>query len=74
MNLRHGFAILIGLGLGLAGVAFLIMTLALSAARGPEFLTPTAMSVLGLGCILVVARPSWAIAKRIAPDTSSGED
>ena len=72
MTLRHGFAILIGLGL--AGVAFLIMTLALSAARGPEFLTPTAMSVLGLGCILVVARPSWAIAKNIVPDGGTDED
>jgi hypothetical protein len=33
--------------------------------RGPEFLSPTVMSVLGLGCLLVVARPAWAISGRI---------
>lgn len=66
MTLRHGFAILIGLGLAM--VVFLIMTLALSAARGADFLSPTAMSVLGLGCLLVVARPAWSIAGRLFPD------
>lgn len=66
MTLRHGFAILIGLGL--AGVVFLVMVLALAAARGPDFLSPTAMSVLGLGCLLVVARPAWGIAGRLFPD------
>ena len=71
MTLRHGFAILIGLGLAM--VVFLVMTLALSAARGPDFLSPTAMSVLGLGCLLVVARPAWAIAKQIVPDPSDKE-
>ena len=66
MSARHGFAILIGLGLAMA--VFLVMTLALAAARGPDFLSPTAMSVLGLGCLLVVARPAWGIAGRIFPD------
>tara|TARA_B100000678_G_scaffold28426_2_gene21081 strand:- start:456 stop:674 length:219 start_codon:yes stop_codon:yes gene_type:complete len=72
MTWRHGFAILIGLGLAM--VVFLVMTLALSAARGPEFLSPTAMSVLGLGCLLVVARPAWGIAGRIVPDRPSDRE
>ena len=61
MSIRTGFAILIGLGLAM--VAFLVLTLALRAARGEE-----AMTLIGVGCLLVVARPSWAIAKRIVPD------
>lgn len=69
---RHGIAILIGLGLAMA--VFLIMTLALSAARGPDFLSPTAMSILGLACLLVVARPAWGIAKRLLPDSPSDEE
>ena len=66
MRLRHGFAILIGLGLAMA--AFLVMTLALSAVRGASFLSPTVLSVIALGCLLVVARPAWAIAGRFFPD------
>ena len=58
MSIRTGFAILIGLGLAM--VAFLVLTLALRAARGEEFLTPQAMTLIGVGCLLVVARPSWA--------------
>ena len=69
MNLRLAFAIMVGLGLAM--VVFLLVTLALMAVRGAEFLTPTALSVLGLGCVLVVARPAWAIAKRLAPATPS---
>ena len=69
MTIRHAFAAMIGLGLAM--VVFLLMTLALTAVRGAEFLTPTALSVLGLGCLLVVARPAWAIAKRLAPSSPS---
>lgn len=72
MTLRHGFAILIGLGLAM--VVFLVMTLALSAARGSDFLSPTAMSVLGLGCLLVVARPAWAIAGQLFPEKPSDKE
>ncbi|MBB3032733.1 hypothetical protein [Alteriqipengyuania lutimaris] len=72
MNLRLAFALMIGLGLAM--VVFLLMTLALSAVRGAEFLTPTALSVLGLGCMLVAARPAWAIAKRLAPASPSDRE
>ena len=72
MTLRHGFAILIGLGLAMG--VFMVLSLSLVAARGADFLSPTAMGVLGLGCLLVVARPSWAIAKRIVPDTPADRD
>ena len=63
MSIRTGFAIMIGLGLAM--VAFLVLALALRAARGEEFLTPQAMTLIGVGCLLVVARPAWAIAGRI---------
>ena len=66
MSIRTGFAIMNGLGLAM--VAFLVLALALRAARGEELLTPQAMTLIGVGCLLVVARPSWAIAKRIVPD------
>ncbi|GAB5347420.1 hypothetical protein [Alteriqipengyuania sp. 357] len=66
MTLRHGFAIMIGIGLAMA--VFLIMTLALTAVRGSDFLSPTVMSIVGLGCLLMVARPAWAIAGRFFPD------
>ncbi len=63
MKLRYAFACLIALGLAVA--VFLIMTLALSAARGADFLTPTVLTILGVGCLLVVARPAWAISGQI---------
>ncbi|WP_370176951.1 hypothetical protein [Alteriqipengyuania sp.] len=63
MSLRYAFAIFIGLGLAVA--VFLIMTLVLSAVRGADFLSPTVLSILGVGCLLVVARPAWAISGQI---------
>ena len=46
-------------------IAFLVMTMALLAARGPDFLSPQAMTLIGVGCVLVVARPAWGIAGRV---------
>ena len=63
MKLRYAFACLIALGLAVG--VFMIMTLALSAARGADFLTPTVLTILGVGCLLVVARPAWAISGQI---------
>ena len=63
MTPRAILAILIGLGLAM--IAFLVMTMALLAARGPDFLSPQAMTLIGVGCVLVVARPSWSIAGRV---------
>ena len=63
MTPRAVLAILIGLGLAM--IAFLVLTMALLAARGPDFLTPQAMALVGVGCVLVVARPSWGIAGRV---------
>ena len=63
MKLRYAFACLIALGLAVA--VFMTMTLALSAARGSDFLTPTVLTILGVGCLLVVARPAWAISGQI---------
>ena len=57
MTPRAILAILIGLGL--------VMTMALLAARGPDFLSPQAMTLIGVGCVLVVARPAWGIAGRV---------
>ena len=53
------------IGLGLAMIAFLVMTMALLAARGPDFLSPQAMTLIGVGCVLVVARPAWGLAGRV---------
>ncbi|MBD60094.1 MAG: hypothetical protein CL808_08250 [Citromicrobium sp.] len=63
MNPRAILAVMIGLGLAMG--LFLVMTLLLSTLRGADFLSPTVLSILGLGCLLVVARPAWAIAGRI---------
>ena len=63
MNLRAAFAVMTGLGL--AAVIFMVMTFVLSAVRGADFLTPTVLTILGLDCLLVVARPAWAISGQI---------
>ena len=64
--MRLLFAVMIGIGLAM--VVFLIMIVALTAIRDAEFMTPSIYGIVGLGCALIVARPSWAIAKRLVPD------
>ena len=63
MSPRAILAIMVGLGLAMG--LFLVMTLLLTTLRGEDFLSSTVLAVLGLGCMLVVARPAWAISGRI---------
>ncbi len=53
------------IGLGLAMIVFMVLSLALVAARGADFLSPQAITLIGIGCVLVVARPAWGIAGRV---------